>query len=195
FIYLGDALTSMYDDAVGRLGINVTPQATLQVSGAATGGVLTASATRTCDWGVYTGSGGTTSNPQDGPHRLAAIAASDDDTLYLGQSNAQGNNPAIFDLNGTFNSTATTITVKCRCRFLSAPSGTITYYVAVVRNDGKYFESVHRNPITEDGLSTSWQDVTFTIDASGAGVTSGTANSIQIFSPNQAFYWLLTYFE
>src|SRR6185369_15301546 len=78
FIYLGDALTSMYDDAVGRLGINVTPQATLQVSGAATGGVLTASATRTCDWGVYTGSGGTTSNPQDGPHRLAAIAASDD---------------------------------------------------------------------------------------------------------------------
>jgi len=195
FIYLGDALTSMYDDAVGRLGINVTPQATLQVSGAATGGVLTASATRTCDWGVYTGSGGTTSNPQDGPHRLAAIAASDDDTLYLGQSNAQGNNPAIFDLNGTVPSTATTITVKCRCRFLSAPSGTITYYVAVVRNDGKYFESVHRNPITEDGLSTSWQDVTFTIDASGAGVTSGTANSIQIFSPNQAFYWLLTYFE
>lgn len=198
-VYIGENRTQVvFDEANSLLGINTaSPQAALHVVGTTGAVTLAPSSTLSCDWLVATGSGGTTSNPQDGPHRLQAISTSDDDTLYLAQAlSGQGTNPAVFGLSGAIPTTVSQVIVNVRQRFLSAPPAAASAWtMRVVRSDGRWFETTHPD-IHTDNASLNWVTTPFVIDTSGAGTAGGTPNSIELTSPNiNNIYCLFTYVE
>jgi len=151
------------------------------ISGVTTAGTVTG-------WSGYAGAGAGTNLGQPVYPWVTSI---DDDTSYIGNSTASGaGNPQAFNLSGLAPTGLGTWTITYRHRWLTDPGGTRNVHFRLVLSNGKYYDSGN---INVGGTGTSWTTATTTIDTSGAGTTAGTANSLEVFGPNVANYWLITY--
>jgi hypothetical protein len=206
-IYFGTALTTAYDEANDRLGIGTSsPMATLHVVG--TSGTVTllpasdvnngahgsgdlvglTTVGMVSGWSVYSGAGTPLSPPA-----YTAVNNDDGATRYIADQNVDsgGTNPQVCGLSAVAPTGKGIWTITYTVCWLSAPSaGLKPLKFRLVLSDGNYYESP---TIDVQPIGTVFTQFTTTINTTTGGVTAGTPNSIEIFGPSTAAYFLCTY--
>jgi hypothetical protein len=206
-IYFGTALTTAYDEANDRLGIGTSsPMATLHVVG--TSGTVTllpasdvnngahgsgdlvglTTVGMVAGWSVYTGGGTPVAPPA-----YTAVNNDDGATRYIADQvvDSGGPNPQVCGLSAVAPTGKGIWTITYTVCWLSAPSaGAKNLKFRLVLSDGNYYESP---TIDVQPIGTVFTQFTTTINTTTGGVTAGTPNSIEIFGPSTAAYFLCTY--